>query len=135
MIEQIKQMLGGKVASELAERFGLSPEMVDMVVDKVTEVVAAKLGMDSGSQGGGGLSGLLSGGLNLLKGGGGDMIQQLTGALGSELPQKLQQTGKFDGDLAQNITKSITPKVSEVAQQFLGGNDGGGLMDKLGDLF
>ncbi len=133
MIEQIKQLLADKIGDELSGRFNLPANMVELAVEKVTEIVADKLGMGQDS----GTSGLLSQGMRLLSGGGGDIARQLTDALGSQLPEKLQQTGQFDNTLARNVTSAITPKVTEIAQQFLGGNQEGGkgLMDKLGDLF
>ncbi len=102
MLDQIKSLLQGKIGNELAQKFGLSPAVVQLVTDKVLEVIGGS------NSGGMNLGNLMEMGSNLLGGSGGNA---LVDKLKSNLPNKLAETGQVDSNLAGQITEFVAPKL------------------------
>ncbi len=123
MLEQIKNAVQQQIGKELAEKFNLSSSVVNLITDKVLEVLGV------GGSGSSGFGNLMKMGTDLLQG---KDLSSLVNNLPKELPNKLTETGEIDSNLAKQVTDFVTPKLQEVLKN---NSDGGGLMDKLGDLF
>ena len=125
MLDQIKALVQGKIAQEIAQRFGLPQSTVNMVTNKILEAIGV-----GGSSGGSDLSSLISMGTNLLQN---QDASSLIGGLKDKLPSKLTEINEIDSSKAGEITDFVVPKLQELISK--GGDSDGGLMDKLGDFF